>query len=115
MRLSIQHPIIQTHNLLVLEQQIKVLERLGQPEALHRVLERGLGLGHVVDGAIAVLGARVPVHGLEHAPARGAPVRRARQPVHVPHGFDGFGAERVLAFFFRGKGGRGRGKTDRRM
>jgi hypothetical protein len=32
------------------------------------------------------------VNGFEHAPAGGAPVGVAREAVHVPDGFDGFGA-----------------------
>lgn len=54
MRLSIKHPVIQAQHLRVLEQQVKVLERLREPEALHFVVEGGMQLCDVVNGAVAV-------------------------------------------------------------
>jgi len=92
MRLRIQHPLIQTNHILRLKQQIKVLERLGEPKALHLVVQRGYFLRDVVDGRVAVLGGRVLVDGDEHAPAGFAPVVVACDAVHVPYGLDGFGA-----------------------
>lgn len=38
MRLGVQHPIIQTPLVRLIEQQVEVLERLSQPERLFRIL-----------------------------------------------------------------------------
>lgn len=92
MRLGIQNPIIQTNNILLRKQQIKVLERLREPETLHLVAKRRFRSCDVVDGAVAVERRRVFIDGLEHAPAGFAPFGVAGYAVHVPYGFDGFGA-----------------------
>jgi hypothetical protein len=39
MRLSIQHPIIQAPLVRLIEQQVEILERLGDPERLGRILQ----------------------------------------------------------------------------
>lgn len=92
MRLGIQHPLIQTDDVGLREEQVVVLERLGEPEALHLVLQAGLGLRDVVDGAVGKLGAGGLDGGLEHAPALVHPFGVAGDAVHVPYGFYGFGA-----------------------
>lgn len=39
MRLSVQHPIVQTPLVRLVEQQVEVLQRLSQPERLLRILQ----------------------------------------------------------------------------
>jgi hypothetical protein len=39
-RLSVQHPIVQTPLIGLVEQQVEVLERLSQPERLFRILQK---------------------------------------------------------------------------
>jgi hypothetical protein len=94
MRLGIQNPLIQAHNILRLKQQVKILQRLREPEALHLVVECRRQLCDVVNRRVAVLRRRVPVNGKEHVPADFAPVHVAGNAVHVPYGFDCFGAKR---------------------
>ena len=95
MRLRVKHPLVQADLVRRREQQVKVLERLGQPEALHVVRERGLpGRGDVVDGAVAGRHRRRRDDGLEHAPPLLLPRRVARDAVHVPDGLYCFRAAR---------------------
>src|SRR5690606_29469776 len=82
MRLRIQHPLIQRDNIGRSKQQIKVLERLRQPKALHAVLQvpfrRGALHGrNVADGGVAHLGCRRGYDSLVHAPAFFLPRRIA--------------------------------------
>lgn len=92
MSLSIKNPLIQTNNPLIRKQQIEILQRLREPETFHFVIETGRRGHDVVDGAVAIHGRGVFLDGLEHFPACFAPVRVAGYAVHVPDGFDGFGA-----------------------
>ena len=95
MRFRIEHIVVQTDDLGILKQQVKVLERLGEPETLHLVLELQAVGGRVgqdaVDGRVAVLGARDGHDGFEHVPAVFAPDVVAREPPHDEDGLDGFG------------------------
>lgn len=101
MRLGIQHPVIETDQVLLCKQEIEVLQRLSEPEALHGVVELRDGFCHIVDGRVTVLGCRCAVHGFEHAPPGFAPVRVACDAVHVPHRLDCFGAGGVLVLLVR--------------
>jgi len=92
MGLGVEHPLVEADDVGLGEQEVKVLERLGQPEALHAVLEPGRVGRHVGDGAVAHLGARVLDDGLEHAPALFLPRRVARDAVHVPDRLDRLGS-----------------------
>ena len=73
MRLGVEYPLVKVEVLVgvVLEQQVEVLERLGQEEALHLVLwPHIVHIGHVVHGRVAArVDARILLERLEYAPA----------------------------------------------
>lgn len=94
MRLSIQHPLIQTHHVRLAIQQVKILQRLREPETLHRVLLIHLCplAIHTPHGAVPDLGARGGDDGFEHCPALFGPDGGAGDAVQVEDGFDCFGA-----------------------
>lgn len=94
MRLSIQHPLIQTHHIRLAIQQIKILQRLRQPETLHRVLLIHICLLaiHAAYGAVPEGGAGGGDDGFKHCPAFGGPDGGAGQAVEVEDGFYCFGA-----------------------
>ena len=100
MRLRIQHPLIQIHNVLLTEQQIEVLHRLRQPKTLHIIGEHRILLRHIVDRRIPVFGGGMFVYGFEHLPADFAPMGRAGYAVEVPNGFYCFRAGCVLVGTF---------------
>jgi hypothetical protein len=85
MGLRVEHPLIQANDVWLREEQVVVLERLGEPEALHLVLEHGLLAVDVVNGAVGNLGARGVDGGLEHLPAFFHPRGIAGDTVHVPY------------------------------
>lgn len=90
MGLRVEHPLVQANDARLREQQVVVLERLGEPKALHLVLESRLLAVDVVDGAIGYPGARGAGGGLEHLPALFHPRGVAGDAVHVPYRFDSF-------------------------
>jgi hypothetical protein len=92
MRLSIQYPLIQTDLALIRKQQIKVLQRFREPEALHGIVQLRHLFGNIIDSRVTKLSSRRAFHGLEHAPPGFAPVVVARDAVHVPYGLDCFGS-----------------------
>ena len=92
MRLGVKHPLVQRDDALVTKEQVVILERFRQPEALHRVLRPWRRLGDVVNGRVAKLRARGGAHVHEHAPAGFAPVGVAGDAVEIVDGFDCFGS-----------------------
>lgn len=97
MCLGIQDPFVQRNDVRGLEEQVKILERLGEPEALHVVLlipaiALVLG-GHIADGAVAGVRPGRFDYCLEHAPTLFLPRWIARDAVHVPDGLDGLGSD----------------------
>ena len=74
MRLGVKHPFIQTHNILLGKQQVKVLQSLSEPEALHLVVELRGRLGNVIDSGITKLSGRMLINGEKHAPPSFSPV-----------------------------------------
>lgn len=92
MGLSVEDPLVQRDDVFATEEQEEIFQRLGEPEALHRVSLAGYRLGDIVDGGVAVRGARSGANVVEHAPAGLAPVRIAGDAVHVVNGFNSFGS-----------------------
>lgn len=85
MRLRVQHPLIQRHQIRLRVEQVEVLERLGRPEALHLIRQgRAVRVLDVVDGRVRVVGLDVGQDGLPHLPAFVLPRGVAGDPVHVP-------------------------------
>ena len=54
-RLSVEHILVQVQHARRREREPRVLERLGQPEALHGVVARGRVLRHVAQARVPVL------------------------------------------------------------
>ena len=111
MGLGVEDPVVETEQGGVTEQEVKVLQGLGEPKALHVVHLRGDGLDDVLaavvargvhfghDGVqrgVAVGGACVLDDGLEHVPADVAPVGVAGDAVHDEDAFDGFRSQQVF-------------------
>jgi hypothetical protein len=92
MGLRVQHPLIKADEIRLREKQVVVLERLGEPEALHFVAQARLLLHHIVDRTVGDLGTSGLDRGLEHTPAFVHPRGVASDAVHVPHRLDGFGS-----------------------
>ena len=104
MRLGIEHKIIETKHRLLTEDQIKILQRLREPERLHAIgfrrpaldvsvrVDVAVGHGDVVERGMRDLRARVVRDGAEHAPGGVAEGRVARDAVQDEDGFDGFGS-----------------------
>lgn len=101
MRLSVKHPLIQTQDIRLAEQQIEILQRFSQPEAFLRIILHRRGTRDVVDGRVAELRVRVFLDRLEHGPARIAVVGVPCYAVEVEDRFYGFGAGRVLDLEYR--------------
>ena len=91
MRLCIKDPFVQRDDVFAAKQQIEIFQRLGEPEALHRVSRARYSLGDIIYGRVAVRGARGGADIVEHAPTGLAPVRIAGDTVHVVNGFNSFG------------------------
>ena len=87
-----QYVIIQTHDLRIAEQQIEVLERLGQPKRLHFVTQARFGRRDVTDGRKAVRSFGGAIDGFEHGPALVTPALVTGDAVHDEDGLDGFGS-----------------------
>lgn len=92
MSLGVEDPLVEADEVGLGEEEVVVLERLGDPEALHLVLDVGGRGEDVVDGAVGELGAGGGDGGLEHLPALVHPGGVAGDAVHVPYGLDGFRA-----------------------
>ncbi len=98
MSLGIEDPLVEIEVLVVLEQQVKVLERLGQEEALHLVAwTRVLHVGHVVDGRVAArVDTRVLFERGEYAPAVLAVLGLLGDLPQVVERLDRLGPEQVV-------------------
>lgn len=92
MRLGVEHPVVQGHNIGLRVQQVKILERLGRPETLH-VIRKGDARGAVnaINSRMSGTGLHVADDGLPHLPSLFLPDWVTCDPVHVPDRFDGFG------------------------
>ena len=96
MRLSIQNPLVQTPRPRLIKQQIKILQRLRRPKALHTILPLGRHLRHIVDRRIPIQRPCMRIDGGEHNPAHVSPVLLAGDTVHIEDAFNSFGAEEIL-------------------
>lgn len=83
---DLQNPFIQTQDVRLREEEVEVLERLGRPERLHLVAQKGRRARDVRDGRVSKIGARVSLDRLEHLPALFLPGRVAGDS--VPRMFD---------------------------
>jgi hypothetical protein len=68
-REHIQNVVVQANQIWLAKDQVEILERLGQPEALHAVCLTWLDLGHVVDGRICNVGFGGVLNAFEHLPS----------------------------------------------
>lgn len=89
--LGVEDPVIQADDIGLGEEEVEVLEGLGDPETLHLVFEIGRLGEDVPDGAVCEFGACSADDGFEHLPSLVHPGWVASDAVHVPNGFDGFG------------------------
>ena len=112
MRLSIQHPLPQIQHPRLLEDEVSILQRLGEPKALHPVIQIPLPflpifriLAHVLDTRVADLGARGGVDGAEHRPRGVGVFEVAGQAPEDEERFHGFGAEDVAGVADGGEAG----------
>lgn len=110
MGLGVQHPVVQADQARVAEQEAKVLQCLGEPEALHVVLLAGQIFAdhqapvvpvlikhfHGADqSGVAEHGADMLDDRLKHGPADAAPVFIARHPPHDEDRLDRLGPQLV--------------------
>lgn len=93
--LRVKNPLIQTDHIFVRKDEEKVLERLGQPEALHVILELHLFPSHVFNRRkrLARLG-RVP-NRRPHGPRNVTELLVTSDAVEDKYALDGFRAEEV--------------------
>ena len=96
MSFSVEHILVETYHVRRRKDEIKVLERLGHPKALHAIFLGRCSPIHgrdVGNGAVRDIRARGADDGLEHAPALFLPGWVAGDAVHVPDGFYCFRAK----------------------
>jgi hypothetical protein len=92
MRLGVQQPVVKTPDILIVHEKIRILKRLGQPEALHAVLVPRSSLRDVVDGSVRKSGAGAFENCGDHTPTALAPIWLAGYAVHVEYRFEGLRA-----------------------
>lgn len=93
MRLGIQNPVVETNGVGCRVEQVKVLERLGKPEALHGIRLGGVRRRDQVYSRVTPFGLGGRYYRFEHLPSLFLPDGVAGDAVHVPHGLDGFRPE----------------------
>lgn len=93
--LGVQNPPVQVHDRRFTEDEVEILQRLGQPETLHAVALLGHRKPHVVHGGVGDGRLRGRVDALEHGPRRVLQLLVARDPVEYEDGLDGLGAKNV--------------------
>ena len=95
MGLRIKHLFRKIHNLLVLEQQIHVFQRLCEEEALRTILLRRF-IVHIPQVGVSIVRAAVRIDSLPHLPAPLAIDRVARDLVQVVHRLQRLGPQNVV-------------------
>lgn len=90
MSLSIQNKLIQTDQVRLAVKQVKVLQRLSEPEALHRVLMLRFGGHNILKTRVRNIRLRMLRNSLEHLPPLLHPDRIRCQTVHDEDWFYGF-------------------------
>lgn len=82
------------------ENQVQILESLGQPKTLHLVLLSRHGLTHIEDLGVAVFGASGLVDTLEHAPCNVLQGLVSGNAVHDEDRLEGLGSEDRMSVNF---------------
>ena len=100
---NLQNIVIQTDVVWLGENQVQILESLGQPETLHLVLLSRHGLTYIEDLGVAVLGARGLVDALEHAPCNVLQGLVSSNAVHDEDGLEGLRSEEWMSVTFSPK------------
>lgn len=92
MSFGVEDIIIQTHEIWLGEDEVEVLQRLGHPEGLLRVVLEAFWIRNVAEGGIRILGLCQLRDGFKHAPGVVLVIGVARHAVKIEDGFDCFGS-----------------------
>lgn len=106
MRLSVEDPVVQGHNIRLRVQQVEILERLGRPKTFHMIRQGdSVRVVNAINGRMGYVRPHVADDGLPHLPTFVLPGRVTCNPVHVPDRFDGFGPMQCMSVYAQDVGG----------
>lgn len=95
-REHLQNIVVQTDQIRLAKNKVEVLERLGQPEALHTVRLGWYGLGHIVNCRIGEVGLGGILYALKHFPSDIVIFLVSCDAVEDENGFNGFWSAMVF-------------------